>query len=120
LTRSSFFESVRTSANYNGEGNLSLLELAGMPEEAGRNGTCCFSYFVTSCFQHIYLATSSLWGEGSLLGPTSDEVEVDNNVFRWAIIKSVCLGRILQANVMLLLLLLSQLLAVLQYISMGW
>ena len=35
------------------------------------------SYFVTSCFQHIYLATSSLWDEGGLFG--SDPVEVTND-----------------------------------------
>ena len=34
------------------------------------------SVFVTSCFQHIYLATSSLWDEGGLFG--TDPFEVTN------------------------------------------
>ena len=65
---------------------MSLLEIATLPGETNRNATCCFSYLVTSCFQHVYLATSTLWGEGSLLGASSDEVEFDNNFFRYVII----------------------------------
>ena len=26
------------------------------------------SYYVTQCFQHIYFATSTLWGEGNIFG----------------------------------------------------
>jgi len=36
------------------------------------------SYYVTSCLQHVYLATSSLWGEDGLLG--SDTYESSNGV----------------------------------------
>ena len=40
------------------------------------------SYYVTSCFQHTYLATSTLWGgEGSLFGDAAIGGEVDNNKF---------------------------------------
>ena len=40
------------------------------------------SYFVSSCFQHIYLATSSLWDEGGLFGSDSFEVTGDDGVAR--------------------------------------
>ena len=36
------------------------------------------SYYVTSCLQHVYLATSSLWGEDQLFG--SDTYEFSNEV----------------------------------------
>ena len=38
------------------------------------------SYFVTSCFQHIYLATSSLWDDGGLFGTDPFEVSNEDNV----------------------------------------
>ena len=38
------------------------------------------SIFVTSCFQHIYLATSSLWDEDGLFGTDPFEVTNDDGV----------------------------------------
>ena len=38
------------------------------------------SYFVTSCFQHIYLATSSLWDEGGLFGIDPFEVTGEDDL----------------------------------------
>ena len=38
------------------------------------------SVFVTSCFQHIYLATSSLWDEGGLFGTDAFEVTNEDDV----------------------------------------
>jgi len=46
---------VRTIAEYGGEMNRSLAEV--MPQNK------LLSTYVTGCFQHIYLATSTLWGE---------------------------------------------------------
>ena len=40
------------------------------------------SYFVTSCFQHIYLATSSLWYEGELSGIDPFEVTSKDDLIR--------------------------------------
>ena len=40
------------------------------------------SYFVTSCFQHIYLATSSLWDDGGLFGVDSFEVTGEEGLIR--------------------------------------
>ena len=46
---------IRTVAEYGGAMNRSIAEVEGKAE--------FFSYYVTGCFQHIYLATSQLWGE---------------------------------------------------------
>ena len=41
------------------------------------------SYYITSCFQHVYFATSTLWGEGSLFGNEDIGVSFENNRFRY-------------------------------------
>ena len=43
-----------------------------------------FSYYATQCFQHVYLATSTLWGEpgSSVFGTSSVELERDLASFR--------------------------------------
>ena len=41
------------------------------------------SYYVTSCLQHIYLATSSLWGEDGLFGIDSLEFGNEISSIRW-------------------------------------
>ena len=38
-------------------------------------GVVSISLYVTQCFQHIYLATSSLWGKGSLFGTSTVEFD---------------------------------------------
>ncbi len=81
--RASIFRAIRMVSNYNGAVNTSLQESATLPGEVTRNSTCCLSYYVTSCFQHIYLATSSLWGEGSLMGASSEDLTFENNLFRY-------------------------------------
>ena len=40
------------------------------------------SYYVTSCLQHVYLATSSLWSEGGVLGSDTYEFSNDASVIR--------------------------------------
>lgn len=63
---------LRTVAEYGGAMNRTIVEL-----ESGVN---FFSYYVTGCFQHIYLATSTLWGTAgqSLFG--NGLVELNNNI----------------------------------------
>ena len=41
-------------------------------------GKVDFSYYTSQCFQHIYLATSSLWGEGTLFG--TDLIVIDPKI----------------------------------------
>ena len=41
------------------------------------------SYYITSCFQHVYFATSTLWGEGQLFGSEDIGVSFENNRFRY-------------------------------------
>ena len=65
---------MRLGSEYSGSMNASVMSVA---EELPS-----FSYFVTSCFQHVYLATSSLWGEGSVLGTAGQDGELENNRFR--------------------------------------
>ena len=36
------------------------------------------TFYVSQCFQHIYFVTSTLWGEGRLLG--SDPIQIDSNI----------------------------------------
>ncbi len=40
------------------------------------------SYYVTSCFQHVYFANSVLWGPNALLGEETIDEELENNQFR--------------------------------------
>lgn len=57
---------LRTVGEYGGAMNQTLA--------AASSRTPDFSYYVTECFQHIYLATSTLWGAGGLFGTSSVEV----------------------------------------------
>ena len=69
-----YLDLLRVVAEYGGSMNESL-------QEAGE-GFPSLSYYVTSCFQHTYLATSTLWGgEGSLFGDAAIGGEVDDNKF---------------------------------------
>lgn len=69
-----FFDILRIVAEYGGEMNHSLmLTSEGIKE---------LSYFATSCFQHVYLATSTLWGDTtSILGNALIEGAVKDNIF---------------------------------------
>ena len=49
------FDFVRTIAEYGGEMNRTIAEVTSQNKY--------LSTYVTGCFQHIYLATSTLWGE---------------------------------------------------------
>ncbi len=40
------------------------------------------SYYVPSCFQHVYFANSELWGPDSLLGQEAIDATVSNNHFK--------------------------------------
>ena len=69
-----YLDLLRVVAEYGGSMNESL-------QGVGR-GFPGLSYYVTSCFQHTYLATSSLWGgKGSLFGDAAIGGEIDNNKF---------------------------------------
>ena len=52
-------EAFRTIAEYGGAMNYSL--------ETSHHLADNMSYFVPSCLQHVYLATSSLWADGGVL-----------------------------------------------------
>lgn len=69
---------MRTVAEYAGSMNTSLQSVAYSYNKAGN-----LSYFVSSCFQHVYLASSTLWGEGKLFGNEDIGVEFENNRFRY-------------------------------------
>ena len=69
---------MRTVAEYAGSMNTSLQSTM-----SSNNSADNFSYFVSSCFQHVYLATSTLWGEGALLGNEDIGVSFENNQFRY-------------------------------------
>ena len=51
---------IQTVSEYGGAMNNSL--------SVSSRGVERLSYYVTECFQHIYLVTSTLWGEGNLFG----------------------------------------------------
>lgn len=70
---------LRTVSEYGGVMNSSIAEL--------QNEVDFVSFYITECFQHIYLATSSLWGdpEESLFGQSP--VELDNEL---GVIRCVC------------------------------
>ena len=46
------------------------------------HGVKRLSYYVTECFQHIYLVTSTLWGEGKLFGNEAVEAASSFGSFR--------------------------------------
>ncbi|XP_065845243.1 uncharacterized protein [Oscarella lobularis] len=61
-TQVKYAEAFRTIAEYGGAMNFSL----DLAKHDSRN----MSYFVPSCLQHVYLATSNLWKPGSLFNGT--------------------------------------------------
>lgn len=68
---------LQTVGAYGGEMNSTIKETASRVAN--------FSYFATQCLQHVYLATSTLWGlEGSsVFGSASVEVQGEIASFRW-------------------------------------
>ena len=70
---------VQTVSEYGGAMNESLNEASGGLANK-------ISYFVTECFQHIYLVTSTLWGEGNLFGNSLVDVSVSFGVFRLVLV----------------------------------
>ena len=76
---------MRTVAEYAGSMNTSLhavLHSVTSHDEVAGN----LSYFVSSCFQHVYLATSTLWGDGALLGNEDIGLSFENNQFRYLLL----------------------------------
>ncbi len=69
-------ELMRIVSEYSGSMNATLQKTAAFLSNRK------LSYYVTSCFQHVYLATSSLWGEGALFGTASVDGAATNNRFR--------------------------------------
>lgn len=66
---------MRIVSEYSGSMNASLSAVATeLPN---------LSYYVTSCFQHVYLATSTLWGEGNILGTAGVDGGLENNRFQY-------------------------------------
>lgn len=67
-------EIMRIVSEYSGSMNTSL------QDAMWHNSN--LSYFVTSCFQHVYFATSDLWGNpSSILGDEQIDVAYENNEF---------------------------------------
>ena len=71
---SSFLPYLEVVEEYGGAMNTSLSLTAN---RAGK-----FSYVVSECFQHIYLVTSTLWGEGRVLGTQTVEITKDVGSFQ--------------------------------------
>ena len=61
---------LRTVGEYGGAMNETLAAAVSL--------TSHFSFYVTECFQHIYFATSTLWGMGRLFG--NGTIEVDRQI----------------------------------------
>ena len=70
---------MRIVEEYAGSMNTSLHTIMSF-DKISRN----LSYYVTSCFQHVYFATSTLWGEGRLFGNEDIGVTFENNRFKYA------------------------------------
>ena len=70
---------MRTVAEYAGSMNATLQSVASLNQIATN-----LSYYVSSCFQHVHFATSTLWGEGELLGNEDIGVSFQNSRFRYA------------------------------------
>ena len=69
-----FLDILRVTAEYGGEMNHSLILTAEMMDQ--------LSYIAVSCFQHVYLATSTLWGNAdSIYGDALVEGTVDDKLF---------------------------------------
>ena len=66
---------LRTVGEYGGTMNNTIAETESQADH--------FSFYVTQCFQHIYLATSSLWGPAgaSVFGDSSVKLESDLGLF---------------------------------------
>jgi hypothetical protein len=73
-TTSLGLQSLMTIGEYGGEMNNSLTATA----TANLFPRLRLSYFVTQCFQHVYLATSTLRGDGGLLG--SEVIELNSDI----------------------------------------
>ena len=69
---------LQTVSEYGGAMNGSLSVISDGVEK--------LSYYVTECFQHIYLVTSTLWGEGNLLGSQAVDVSVSFEAFRFVML----------------------------------
>ena len=69
---------LQTVSEYGGAMNGSLSVISDGVEK--------LSYYVTECFQHIYLVTSTLWGEGNLLGSQAVDVSVSFGAFRFVML----------------------------------
>ena len=67
-----------TVGEYGGAMNASVIETA----IATSRSNVRFSYLATQCFQHIYFSTSTLRGEGRLLGTDTIEISPDIATFR--------------------------------------
>ena len=68
-------EFLTTIGEYGGAMNSSVQDIENMQRAN-------FSYYASQCFQHIYLASSSLWGEDSLFGTAPMIVERTVATFR--------------------------------------
>ena len=77
-TASLGLQSLMTIGEYGGEMNSSLTATA----TANLSPPLRLSYFVTQCFQHVYLATSSLREDGGLLGSKVIELSSDTTTVR--------------------------------------
>ena len=71
---------MRTVQEYAGSMNTSLHTIMSTDNGAFMGN---LSYYITSCFQHVYFATSALWGEGRLFGNEDIGVTFENNRFRY-------------------------------------
>ena len=74
IQNSGFIPYLEVVEEYGGAMNTSL---SFVVNRAGK-----FSYIVSECFQHIYLVTSTLWGEGRVLGTQTIEIDTDVGSFR--------------------------------------
>ena len=68
---------LTTIGEYGGAMNASVIDIA----TAASQSNVKFSYFATQCFQHIYLATSTLRGNDGLLGSEAVEISRDISTF---------------------------------------
>ena len=64
---------IATVSEYGGTMNASVIETAITASRSDMK----FSYFASQCFQHVYLATSTLRGEDGLLGTEAIEITPD-------------------------------------------
>ena len=69
---------MRIVEEYSGSMNTSLHTIMSFNTVSGN-----LSYYVTSCFQHVYFGTSTLWGEGRLFGNEDIGITFENNQFRY-------------------------------------